>query len=79
MLGEETTSDIFLSGDSAVPKVVIDQFAGTETMQLPSEFFTGFAPRQTRIAQLRTSDEASFIHVLRERDIVRRSSIKVNS
>jgi hypothetical protein len=41
-LGEETIIDIFLSGESAFPKVPAIQFDGTDMAQLPSGFFTVF-------------------------------------
>jgi hypothetical protein len=40
--GDETMMDIFLSGELPLPKVPAVQFAGTDTEQLPSGFFTGF-------------------------------------
>src|SRR5712671_4447504 len=46
-LGEETTTAIFLSGDVAIPSALTDQFAGTDTTQFPSGFFTGFESAAT--------------------------------
>src|SRR4051812_4810970 len=41
-LGEEMTRDTFLSGEVAIPSAFTVQFVGTDAVQLPSGFFTGF-------------------------------------
>jgi hypothetical protein len=41
-LGDETMMDIFLSGESALPRLPAVQLDGTDMEQLPSVFFTGF-------------------------------------